>query len=267
MIQPAATLLLPYFEVDLESLEGRGTLFSVGNADSVPRLAHAVVWTNWGHPVLSFDFFVPGRGVRSFNVRDLLQGRLPKSEPPASLPAERFGSCTSPLTQPAVDVEALAELLTGRPHPENGECYSVAVEGGRLATGFITVDAVHDCSGTAQVEPYAPGYFGDSATGLASNDNVLWGDFYLVDPDGDHAQGEKLVALIADQARFGSPFECGDPPCSSPRIRASFYRLASNRMSTPVSALRPAKSWARTPSGTPGRPSPLGPLKPPRCSC
>ncbi len=227
--QPAATIMLPYFEVDLENPAGRSTLFSVGNAASEATLAHAVLWTNWGHPVLSFDFFVTAGGVRSFNVRSLLRGRLPRTSPPASLPEGRFASCTVPVTLPAVDPDLLAALLTGQPHPEDGLCYSAAVEGGRLATGFITVDAVHDCSGTALVTPNDDGYLGDCATGLATNDNVLWGDFFLVDPAADFAQGEKLVPLIADQARFGEAYECVDPPCGF-RISETFYRPAGNRM-------------------------------------
>lgn len=225
--QPAATVLLPYFEVDVEDPGGRTTLFSVGNAAAVPTLAHAVIWTNWGHPAMSFDFFVPAGGVLSFSVRDLLAGRLPRTSLPASPPPEMFGSCTTPLTLPAVDAESVTGLLTGRPHAD-GLCYSGAVEGGKLATGYVTVDVVQDCSGAAIVTPNDAGYFGDCATGLAGNDNVLWGDFFLVDPATDSAQGEELVPVIADQRRFGAD-ECVDPPCGS-RIWESFYVPWSNRM-------------------------------------
>lgn len=39
---PAATLLLPYFEVDLDSSDGVTTLFSINNAEAAPALAHVV---------------------------------------------------------------------------------------------------------------------------------------------------------------------------------------------------------------------------------
>jgi hypothetical protein len=192
-------------------------------------LAHAVIWTNWGHPVLSFDFFVPAKGVQPFNVRDLLRGSLPETAPPSPLPEGLFGSCTTPLAAPVVDPEELVALLSGAPHPVEGLCYSAAVEDGELVTGFVTVDVVQDCSGAALVTPDDPGYLGDCASGLASNDNLLWGDFFLIDPGENFAQGEKLVSLVADQTRFGVSELCVDPPCGD-RIPFTFYAPGGNRM-------------------------------------
>ena len=48
--RPAATLLIPYFEVDLADRDGRSTLISIHNADRQPAVANVVVWTNWGIP-------------------------------------------------------------------------------------------------------------------------------------------------------------------------------------------------------------------------
>src|SRR3954451_14190701 len=45
--QPSATLLLPYFEVDLgASGTGQTTLFSINNASATAALAHVVVWSD-----------------------------------------------------------------------------------------------------------------------------------------------------------------------------------------------------------------------------
>jgi hypothetical protein len=41
-VVPAATLLLPYFEVDLKSATGRTTLMSIDNASDRAELAHVV---------------------------------------------------------------------------------------------------------------------------------------------------------------------------------------------------------------------------------
>lgn len=227
--QPAATLLLPYFEVDVADANGRTTLFSVGNTADVPTLAHAVVWTNWGHPVASFDFFVAAGGVQSINVRDILHGRLPETSPPALYGSDDYQSCATPLVMPDLDGEELIATLSGTPRAEDGLCYSAAVEEGRLVTGFITVDVVQDCSGDSLMTPQDAAYLGDCASGLAGNDNVLWGDFFLVDPSNDSAQGERLVSLVADQARFGESFLCVDPPCGA-RIGETFYAPPGNRM-------------------------------------
>ncbi len=216
---PAATLLLPYFEVDLEDPEGRTTLFSVANVEGQPVLAHAVLWTNWGNPALSFDFFVPADGVVSFNLRQVLLGELGSTSPPADPPEGWYESCTDPVTLPEVDAQDLRAVLTGQPHPEDGLCHSSAVEDGGLATGYVTVDVVRDCSGAELRIPLDPGYFLDGGMGLATNDNALLGDFHLVDPAEDSAQGETLVPLVADAETVDYP---------------SFYRNNDNRMMLPA---------------------------------
>ena len=76
--RPGATLLIPYFEVDLDDPDGRDTLFSVNNADHAPTLAHVVLWTDRGLPTLGFDVYLAPHGGRSFSLRHILvEGRLP----------------------------------------------------------------------------------------------------------------------------------------------------------------------------------------------
>ena len=78
-----------------------------------------------------------------------------------------------------------------------------------METGYITVDVVRDCSGTELRTPLdGSEYFRDGGAGLATNDNVLWGDWFLVDPSNDFAQGEKLVTLVAVSERFGRYDDC-----------------------------------------------------------
>ena len=228
--EPAATVLLPYFEVDWGAPGGRDTLFSIGNASTKPVLAHAVVWTNWGIPILSFDLFLLGDEVRSFDVRDVLEGKLPASALPPGLPAG-YDRCVDPLELPEVDAVSLRAALTGQPHPQDGLCYASEVEAGRLATGYVTVDVVRDCSGAALQTPGDEGYFAEGGLGLATNDNVLWGDWFLVDPARDVAQGEALVSLVADVETYG---RCLSDPCPE-RFPGTFYGWPheSNRMPLP----------------------------------
>src|SRR5438093_5515360 len=51
---PAATLLLPYFEVDFKSPQNtaRTTLWTITNVSPFPQIAHIVVWTDWSFPAL-----------------------------------------------------------------------------------------------------------------------------------------------------------------------------------------------------------------------
>src|SRR3954454_16574126 len=77
-VQPSATLLLPYFEVDLGSSAGQTTLFSVNNASATAVLAHVVVWSDLSVPVLDFNIYLTGYDVQTINLRDILtQGKLP----------------------------------------------------------------------------------------------------------------------------------------------------------------------------------------------
>src|SRR5215510_5660670 len=77
---PAATLLLPYFEVALDDPNGVTTLFSVNNASATAVLAHVVVWSDLSVPVLDFNIYLTGYDVQSINLRDILvTGTLPRT--------------------------------------------------------------------------------------------------------------------------------------------------------------------------------------------
>ena len=76
---PAATLLLPYFEVDLANTNGLTTLFSVNNASATAVLAHVVVWSDLSVPVLDFNIYLTGYYVQTVNMRDIINGTLPRT--------------------------------------------------------------------------------------------------------------------------------------------------------------------------------------------
>src|SRR5262245_54961643 len=67
---PAATLLVPYFEVDLVNANGITTLFSINNATSTAAVAHVTFWTDQSIPSLDFDVYLTGYDVQTINVRD-----------------------------------------------------------------------------------------------------------------------------------------------------------------------------------------------------
>src|SRR5438128_12044282 len=70
---PAATLLLPYFEVDFKSPQttARTTLFTIVNTTDLPQIAHVVVWTDWSFPALDFNIFLTGYDVQGINMQDI----------------------------------------------------------------------------------------------------------------------------------------------------------------------------------------------------
>ena len=117
-VVPAATLLVPYFEVSLERPESLTTLFSVTNVDSEPVLVNVVLWTDLAIPTLSFEVYLAGFDVQTFNLKDvLIDGRLPVtgsavsphgllSEPPVEFPGCNHG--TAPGAPPVYANPALA---------------------------------------------------------------------------------------------------------------------------------------------------------------
>jgi hypothetical protein len=72
-VVPAATLLLPYFEVDLGTAgTGRTTVFSVTNVSPYAQIAHVVLYTDWSFPVLDFNLFLTGYDVQPINLYDVI---------------------------------------------------------------------------------------------------------------------------------------------------------------------------------------------------
>ena len=56
--QPAATLLLHYFEVDLANPAGANTYFTINNASATAALGHVTVWSAMHVPVYTFDVYL-----------------------------------------------------------------------------------------------------------------------------------------------------------------------------------------------------------------
>lgn len=211
-VVPAATLLLPYFEVDLTKPDGRTTLISINNASDRATLAHVVLWTDLGVPTLDFDVYLTGYDVQTINLRDLFTGHLPATADAGHDPKDTVSpkggfsqdvaipGCDGllpPPPAPPVVVDHLVRAHQGLALPLlSGKCAAQAL-GDAIERGYVTVDVVRRCT---TLTPADPGYFGPD--GVAAHDNVLWGDFFLVDAAGDVAEGEDLVRLESDPARF-----------------------------------------------------------------
>src|SRR6185503_12348228 len=77
-VTPAATLLLPYFEVDTAAAAGAGatTLFTITNTSRFPQIAHVTVWTDWSFPVLDFNIFLTGYDVQGISMNQVLSGTV-----------------------------------------------------------------------------------------------------------------------------------------------------------------------------------------------
>lgn len=119
-LRPSSDLLLPWFEVDLEST-GTTTLFAVGNASEKPVEVLATLRTNWGIAVLEVPFTLQPDEIRTVNLRDWLRD----GGDPSTLAIS---------TQPA----HVAAAASGQPSPQDRMYYGSEVRPG-LAVGSVTL--------------------------------------------------------------------------------------------------------------------------------
>jgi hypothetical protein len=213
---PAATLLLPYFEVDLDDAQGVNTLFSINNSAASAVLTKVVVWSDQGIPVLNFNLYLTGYDVQTISLRDMLaEGKLPRTASAGQDPTDTFSprgtlsqdadfpSCSDmPLpTQPISNAfrAHLQAWLSGGESPETHNCAGAKVwlAGGkpRIARGYVTVDTVSAC------DLFFPSDWTHYTLSL-TDQNVLWGDWFIVNPGQSFAQGDMLVHIESCPACF-----------------------------------------------------------------
>lgn len=192
---PAATLLLPYFEVDLSTGSGKTTQVTVGNAFYNPVLVEAVVWTDLGVPIFSFDIYLGGYQDVQFDLRNVLEGgTLPQTSPPPGT----YPSCQGfmpPAQIPWTTLATYQQALTGAPAPAINNLCAGRNLGDTIARGYITFDAVNMC--TLQIQS-DPGVFSGGGGGVFSDNDTLYGDFAYVNTGLGQAEGHPLVHMVAD---------------------------------------------------------------------
>ena len=236
-VMPAATLLLPFFEVDINATgaTGENTLFTVANTTEFPQVAHVTLWTDWGYPVIDFPIFLTGYDVQSISLYDvIIRGKIAPDHgtgvdvsPVGELSgdAERqtlkdnphvleAGCVDLPVDIPAIYVQAMRSAFTTGRIPALGVTPACNTVGGvhTNAIGYATIDVIGECTAMLATDN---GYFTD----LIRFDNVLTGDYMQVNGQQDYAQGNPLVHIRAI------------PEGGTPQTRAgnSEYRVHSPR--------------------------------------
>ena len=221
-VAPAATLLLPYFEVDLNNPNGLTTLVSVNNSSALAVLAHMTIWSDLSVPLLDFNIYLTGFDVQTINVRDIVVGgALPQTASAGQDPSDtispkgarsqdvNFASCTGQLPPPALPADFrqhLALSLTGKASPLFGGKCAGRDLGDNIARGYVTFDTVNNCTLRDASNPL---YFSQDI----SFQNVLWGDYIYVNSNQNMANGGALVHIEASTT---------DPATSTPG-RYTFY--------------------------------------------
>lgn len=206
-LYPAATLLLPYFDVDLANPNGETTLFTVTNVSPDERIANVTIWTDLAYPVLSFPIYLTGYDVQSINLYDVIQnGRIapPRGTGTSVSPQGDFSrrnfeldrseclSIPSQLSEETISRLKQA-LVIGRVPAQgsNPQCLKVGtVHGNVHAAGYVTIDVVRACR---TLSPADAAYYVDTI----AYDNVLIGEWIQVDRSRRFAEGNQMVHIRA----------------------------------------------------------------------
>src|SRR5213075_2880410 len=144
---PAATLLLPYFEVETAN-RGIDTLFTITNVSHLTTIAHVTVWTDWGYPVLTFNVPLTGYDVQSFSMYDIVV---------RGIAGARSGEeCTMPGQMPPATAAAIRDALVNGRSTSICDFKPVGTSNHRTATtaiGYVTIDETSKCSSTFPTDP------------------------------------------------------------------------------------------------------------------
>lgn len=194
---PAATLLLPYFEVDLGNAAGANTTFSIQNVGPTGVLTKVELWSDLAVPAGGFMMYLKPRERRTVDLRNVLNCALPATVNPAGT----FPSCAGALPPSAAFCATYdwKNTLSGKASTFlSGKC------GGRdfndsIARGYLTIDTMNGCTTRYQGDP---GFWSSGGTGDASNQNVLAGDFALANTSTGPAFSAPLVSI---EARVADP--------------------------------------------------------------
>jgi len=201
-VGPAATLLLPYFEIDLQTAGAQTTLFTITNVSRYSQIAHVTLWTDWSFPVLTFNIFLAGYDVQSINLRDILvsgtvasaagtgpttvksplgtQGNVPS----LTAPANGGPGYANPNFKPVIECDALPGVIPPTAIAAVRQALTVGVAanctrqvGGvhANAIGYATIDVVGSCTTRFPSDPL---YY----TADLLFDNVLIGDYQQIGP-------------------------------------------------------------------------------------
>lgn len=250
-VAPAATLLLPYFEVNFnsDSTSAVNTIFSITNTSSVPQIAKVTVWTDWSYPVLDFNVYLTGYDVQAINLYDILaNGSIPQTEIDSDTlsPQGVFSNANTDnpnFTTADVDcanpqggqipntanyplLTMVQQALTG------GEYFTCSQVGGTHANavGYITIDTVATCTSTL---PNDVTYYQDE---LLYN-NVLIGDYQRVNSDvttGNYAGGNPLVSIRAIPG--GGPVNSDNAGPTATNLPMTFYQRYTETIDDPLYA-------------------------------
>lgn len=227
---PAATLLIPYFEVAPDDPGGVKTIVNLYNTSASAALARVVLWTDLGLPTASFNLYLTGFDAETLNLRAIFNREIPftadagDDTADTSAPNDGFSN-QGPFSQDinfpgpgngspdslnaSISPELTAAHRGGASQEYFGGLCGARNVGDGIARGFITIDTM---TTQTRTNPDEASYY----AGLQDRRNIFTADYQIVDPTRRELQSELAVHIEAG----GFPF---DPRISPPGPKQTFY--------------------------------------------
>jgi hypothetical protein len=274
-VGPAATLLLPYFEIDLDNAAGRTTLFTITNVSRYSQIAHVTLWTDYAVPVFNFNIFLTGYDVQAINLRDILTSGIVGSQAgtgPTTVksplgtagsafsmtaPANGGPGYTNPNFQASINCDANPGVIAPgliafiRKELTIGASPNCSFVGGthRFAIGYATIDVVGACTDRFPSDPL---YY----TADLLFDNVLIGDYQQIGAQPAGAVTASFDASANPMVHLRAVPEGGSAGSNAPvALPYTFYDRYTPPANRPVDRRQPLPSTfaARFIQGGPAR--------------
>lgn len=228
---PAATLLLPYFEISQDGTTT--TLFTITNTSPKESIARVRLWTDYSYEVIEFNVYLTGYDVQSINLWDVIFDGVigsdrgtggdisPKGEYSTTNSDIDVSDCDDlPGVIPDVYKVRMQQAFMSGKVPAFGSfpgCNSIGAEHPN-AVGYATIDVVNTCNCF---------YFADCFRQSFAFDNVLLGDYQQVERHAEvnYSEGGSMVHIRAipegdvpaeTQSPFARTFYSRYMPASTP---------------------------------------------------
>lgn len=209
---PAATLLLPYFEVDLNNPNGVQTSMRVSNASASAGMLNVTLWTDWGLPTKSFSIYLTGYDTTEIDLRLVFKGHLPRTADAGADPTNKIspkglysqdinfpgsgGPAATPYTTlltPAA-VQNMRNAHTGVASTTFGGLCGGQAYGDSIARGYVTIDTVVQGLDVDEANPSTAGYFVNYA---ADRRNIYVGSYTVINRALHYVTTDAMVHIEA----------------------------------------------------------------------
>lgn len=231
---PAATLLIPHFEVEPDNPGGVKTIITLQNTSASAAVARVTLWTDLGLPTASFNLYLTGYDAETINLRSIFNREVPftadAGDDPTDTSSPNDGiSNKGPLSQDInfpgpgnMSADALSgsispSLLAAHTGGASDEYFAGACGarnfGDGIARGYVTIDDMNIQTAANHLDP---GYVtANDGLGLGSR-NILTGDYVILNPTTRQLTADLAVPIEA--SGFTS-----DPRVEPPGPKQTFY--------------------------------------------